>query len=269
VAQSALMPSCPALMAVGGPAATAKPSLTRALAMRSGFLLGARLLTCPAKETASAGFGGGWLPYLRTRLRGNPYETMLAEARAALAAGLSVVCHAPFGRIAERAAVRKTAASAGVPFAGMWLNRPPRTEDAEAAPRRRGRPVGSSVIPDDWHRIDTVAAEPERNAAVSTFVGSALAGTNAAAAERRPAHRELLARMSERLSVDRSALARSPQTLRLVEERCSSCQAKVRCREFLARPERSHPDSFCPNASVLQELAPSGAEQEPAQAAAT
>jgi predicted kinase len=89
---------------------------------------------------------------------------MFDRARDALAAGQSVIADAVFARVADRQAVERVAADAGVPFIGVWLDAPPATlidraerrvsdpSDADAAVIRQQQMQEIGAI--RWPRID-------------------------------------------------------------------------------------------------------------------
>jgi hypothetical protein len=92
------------------------------------------------------------------------YETLVRRATTILSGGQAVIADAVFARPEDRDTIERCAASASVPFAGLWLDAPASTliarvegrgadaSDADATVVRlqRGQDVG--VI--TWHRLD-------------------------------------------------------------------------------------------------------------------
>ena len=138
LAEAALRPAPPCLVAVGGLPGTGKTRLARALAPDLGAAPGALVLRSDE---------------IRKRRQGVPPEERLppsaytpAESAAvfaelaslageALRGGHAAVADAAFLRPEERAAVEAAAAGAGVPFHGFWLRAPLDTLRARVASR--------------------------------------------------------------------------------------------------------------------------------------
>lgn len=113
--------SAPRLLAIGGLSGTGKSTLARGLL---GCLPGAVLLRSDVErkllfsvaETTRLGADG----YTADATR-RVYLTLAEKAAAALAAGRTVIVDAVFARENEREAIEAVAASAHVPFVGLWL----------------------------------------------------------------------------------------------------------------------------------------------------
>jgi uncharacterized protein len=99
------------------------------------------------------------------------YTTMALEAGDVLRAGHSVVLDAVHARLADRRRIEHVAASAGVPFVGVWLDAPESAlidrlqrrqrdvSDADASVVRMQ--MAQATEPIGWHRVDGSPA-PER-----------------------------------------------------------------------------------------------------------
>ncbi len=99
------------------------------------------------------------------------YRTVAEEAARVLETGHSVIADAVFARPHERRAIADVAATAGVPFAGLWLNAPPDVMLRRVAKRRRNP---SDATPDvvrqqlaydvggiDWRPIDSAGPKKQ------------------------------------------------------------------------------------------------------------
>jgi len=170
-ARNFLTPASPRLISIGGLSGTGKSTLASLLAPRA------------------APPGARWLrtDTLRKRLAGIPPETrldpshytaehsrtvyahLLAEARTALAAGVSVIVDGVFAAPAERTAIAELAAKVGVPFIGLWLEAPPATLRARVTARTADASDATAAVVDHqltyqlgdltgWHRIDASGA---------------------------------------------------------------------------------------------------------------
>ncbi|MFO1189089.1 MAG: AAA family ATPase [Alphaproteobacteria bacterium] len=109
------------------------------------------------------------------------YETMRAQAAAALRAGWSVIVDAVHAQPAERQAISDVAALAAVRFDGLWLSAP-RAVLETRVDRRRGdasdadaRVVGAQLAfdpgPIDWQSLDTRGAFDELVVAAEARLG--------------------------------------------------------------------------------------------------
>jgi aminoglycoside phosphotransferase family enzyme/predicted kinase len=117
------------LVAVGGLSGSGKSGVAAHLAPGLGVAPGAVVLRSDVERKRLAGVAPeAKLPqsaYTKAA-SGAVYESLFARARAALAAGHSVVLDAVFARPAERAGAREVAASASARFDGLWLDCPER-----------------------------------------------------------------------------------------------------------------------------------------------
>ena len=139
LAQRALSPPPPRLVAIGGRSGTGKSSVAAAIAPHLGAMPGAVVLRSDV---------------IRKRLFGRePTERLPPEAYAAevgervfaalaeqaavmLAAGHSVVADGVYGRAGQREAIAAVAKARGVPFCGIWLDAPEAVLEARVEARK-------------------------------------------------------------------------------------------------------------------------------------
>ena len=129
----------PVLAAVGGLSGSGKSSVARVLAPSLGPAPGAVVLRsdevrkrlwgwAPLDPLPKAAYGPGTSEQV--------YETLIAEARAALRAGRAVIVDAVFLREQERQAVERLGREEGVRFEGAWLELDPEAARARVAARK-------------------------------------------------------------------------------------------------------------------------------------
>ncbi len=155
------------LVAVGGLSGTGKTTLARALAPDIGAAPGAVVMRSDVERKRLFGCAptdplpGQAYSAAVTR---TIYRTMAKKARAALAAGHSVILDAVHARPHERDAARDIAAQAGAEFVGIWLCAPEQTlvsrvesregdasdADASVVRAQMGYDVGEMT----WARVD-------------------------------------------------------------------------------------------------------------------
>ncbi|MCR5878785.1 bifunctional aminoglycoside phosphotransferase/ATP-binding protein [Phenylobacterium sp. J367] len=133
-----LSPPPPRLLAVGGLSGSGKSTFGRAVAGRIGASPGAvvlrtdeirkRLLNIPPTQPLGR-------EHYTPAAQGQVYDAMIADARAMLAAGRSVVLDASFMDGGLRDRVAQLARDAGVPFDGVWLDAPAHVLEARVAAR--------------------------------------------------------------------------------------------------------------------------------------
>jgi len=118
------------LLAIGGLSGTGKTTLAHAIAPEIGAAPGAVVVRSDVERKRLYGYAPtAPLPeqaYSAAATR-TVYRTMAKKARAALAAGHSVILDAVHAKPHERSAARDIAAQAGAEFVGIWLSAP---EDA-------------------------------------------------------------------------------------------------------------------------------------------
>jgi aminoglycoside phosphotransferase family enzyme/predicted kinase len=164
-AEGFLAPVAPRLVAVGGLQGTGKTWLARRLAPHLGAAPGALHLRSDMLRKRRAGVAPeDRLPdaaYAESESRA-VHAALFAEARAALAAGHSVVLDAVFLDPAMRGAAREAAGDA--PFTGFWLEAPMETlrdrvasrqgdaSDATVEVLERAARADPGAL--DWHRLD-------------------------------------------------------------------------------------------------------------------
>lgn len=134
-----LAPPPPRLVAVGGRSGTGKTTVARHLAPALPPVPGAVHLRSDEVRKALAGVdplsplpGSAYGPDSARPV----YDRLLAEARACLSAGQSVILDATFLDPTERARVDKLAAEIGAPLTAIWLDAPPEVLLARVAARR-------------------------------------------------------------------------------------------------------------------------------------
>ncbi len=138
-ARKYLEPSLPRLVAVGGISGTGKTTIARLLAPGVGRAPGALIVRSDVERKRLFGVAETErLPESAYQGGANAhvYDRMLSRSRQALDAGQSVVLEATFLRREDRAAARKLAEAAGVPFQGVWLTGSPDTLKARVAARQ-------------------------------------------------------------------------------------------------------------------------------------
>lgn len=123
-----LRPPPPRLAAVGGLSGSGKSRCARALSAYFATAPGAVVLRSDVIRKRLAGVAptdrlpqSAYTPAMSERT----YATLYADAATALRAGHAVIADAVFAKPAERAAIERVAADAGVPFAGLWLEARP------------------------------------------------------------------------------------------------------------------------------------------------
>jgi aminoglycoside phosphotransferase family enzyme/predicted kinase len=185
-AETYLAPPPPVLVAVGGLPGTGKSTLARALAPDLGAAPGALLLrsdeirkrrngVAPEQRLPPAAYAGAESRAV--------FDELAAIARAAVAAGHSVIADAVFLNRTDRAAI--AASAAGAPFLGVCLTAPldvlearvaARTgdaSDADVAVLRRAAATqrDGTAQPRDWPEIDATQAAPALAAVRSRLAG--------------------------------------------------------------------------------------------------
>jgi len=183
LARSLLAPAPPRLIAIGGLSGTGKSTIARAVAPALGAAPGARVLRSDvirkrlcgaAPETPLPGEAYG--PEMTARV----YRTLCDKALGALRAGFCAVVDAVALRPEERGAFAAVAATAGVPFAGIWLQAPAATMAARIRARRGDASDATEEVlsqqlsrdPGDlaWQRVDVGGDRAASIAAVRQFL---------------------------------------------------------------------------------------------------
>jgi uncharacterized protein len=165
-AVAVLRPARPCLVAIGGLSGSGKSSVALGLAPGFAPSPGARVLRSDVARKQLFGVA----PETRlppsaydTATNRQVYEKLCRAAAAALRDGYGAIADAVFLDPAERAAIARVAAEAGVPFIGLWLDAAPdllrrrldaRTNDASDADRRvLAVQLGREIGPLNWRRI--------------------------------------------------------------------------------------------------------------------
>ena len=144
-----LAPPPPRLVAVGGLSGSGKSRLARELASFVGPAPGARVVRSDIARKHLAGVSAltrlgseGYTPALTRRT----YEAVCRQAQIGLEAGHAVIADAVFARPAQRHAIARVAALAGVPFEGLWLEAPAPVMESRISGRRRDVSDATSEI---------------------------------------------------------------------------------------------------------------------------
>jgi len=167
LAETALVPPPPILLAIGGLSGTGKSTLARAIAPKLGALPGALLLRSDVLRKRLAGVPPEQrLPesYYTPDWTERVYAELLRRAEVALAAGHAVIADAVSGHAEHRTALEAAARRAGARFIGIWLEAPlavrearvgrraADASDADAAVARRQHEPDASGLA--WWRLD-------------------------------------------------------------------------------------------------------------------
>jgi aminoglycoside phosphotransferase family enzyme/predicted kinase len=167
LAERALDPAPPRLVAIGGLSGSGKSTLAAALAPDFAPCPGARLLRSDVTRKSLCGAAPETpLPEsaYRPEISQLVYDALQRKAATALAAGYSVIADAVFLRPAERAALAKMARLAGVRFSGLWLEAAPATMAGRIRTRQHDASDATTTVlarqleqdpgPIDWIRLD-------------------------------------------------------------------------------------------------------------------
>ena len=167
MAEDLLSPPAPALVAIGGFSGSGKSTLARSLAPAIGAVPGATIIR--SDEVRKRLFGVSPLVHLgpeayTSEVSRRVYGAVAQQAAAVIRAGHGAVVDAVYARPVDRDEIKQTAAAAGAPFIGLWLDAAEsvlvarthgRTRDAsDATPEvvRLQLADGAGTI--GWHRID-------------------------------------------------------------------------------------------------------------------
>jgi predicted kinase len=174
-----LSPSRPRLIAVGGLSGSGKSTFAREVAGRVGPSPGAvilrtdeirkRLLGVPPRQRMDPAI---YTPeaYVRT------YDTLIANARAMLAAGRSVLLDATFIDPLLRGRAEELARDCGVPFHGLWMDAPAEVLEARVAARTGDASDATvAVLRDQLRRVQGMQIPWDRLDATRTAASVAAA----------------------------------------------------------------------------------------------
>lgn len=165
LAEAALAPPPPLLLAIGGLSGTGKSTLARAIAPRIGALPGALLLRSDVIRKRLAGVPperrlpeSCYTPEWTERV----YDALLRRAVAGLGGGHSVIADAVSGQAGQRAALEAAARQTGARFLGIWLEAPLAVREARIGRRAADASDADVVVarrqhePGDlgWWRLD-------------------------------------------------------------------------------------------------------------------
>lgn len=165
-----LHPPAPCLIAIGGFSGSGKSTLAHGLGPAVGAVPGALVIRtdevrkrlCGVAPLARLG-PEGYLPEISRRV----YAGAAERAGVVLSAGHAAIVDGVFARPSDRASIEAVAATAGVPFAGLWLDAPqdvliersrmrrldPSDADADVIQMQRAQDIGTI----GWHRVDASA----------------------------------------------------------------------------------------------------------------
>lgn len=139
LAQKALEPATPRLVAIGGLSGSGKSTLAHALAPDLMPLPGARVLRSDVERKRRLGLRETEPAPVAAYTQAASdavYAALLEKARAALAAGHSVILDAVYAKPEERAAVAALANAMELPFTGFWLEADPTVLKARVTARK-------------------------------------------------------------------------------------------------------------------------------------
>jgi uncharacterized protein len=184
LADRALRPRPPRLIAIGGLSGSGKSTLAASLAPFFGPPPGARLLRSDTIRKRLYGVAPETrLPNeaYRAEVTRRVYRTLCDNAATALTAGYSAIIDAAALRPAERDAFAELARAADVPFTGLWLDAPAgimeeriraRSRDAsDATAEVLARQLRLDPGPLDWSRLDAGAGAEACLAAARNLLG--------------------------------------------------------------------------------------------------
>jgi predicted kinase len=138
LAESALAPYPPRLVAIGGLSGTGKSTLSRLLGARLGRMPGARVLRSDVFRKRLAGLAPETrLPpaHYTRHSDEETYEALFESADDHIACGNSVILDAVFLSRSERDVAEAIALRRRVPFTGLWLEAPERDRVARVSAR--------------------------------------------------------------------------------------------------------------------------------------
>jgi aminoglycoside phosphotransferase family enzyme/predicted kinase len=190
LAQQLLVTPAPCIVAIGGVSGTGKSTVARAIAHRLGAAPGAVIVR--SDEIRKQLCGVGPLDRLGPEAYTLPvgrqvYATLAAQAALVTHGRYIAIADAVFARPDNRAAIESAAASAGVPFVGVWLEAPESQLRSRIADRRDdASDADASVLRQQllqdrgavsWARIDASRPLAEVLLGVEQQVRDSLGGT--------------------------------------------------------------------------------------------
>jgi len=169
LAERALAPPPPLLLAIGGLSGSGKSTVARAIAPGIGAMPGALLLRSDVIRKRLAGVApeqrlpeSSYTPAWTDRV----YDEMMRRAGAALGAGHAVIVDAVSGNAPHRAALEDAARRSGAGFLGVWLDAPLPVREARVGARAGDASDADAAVARnqsepanlDWRRIDAGGA---------------------------------------------------------------------------------------------------------------
>ena len=177
-----LRPAAPRLLAIGGLSGSGKSSLALRIAPELGIAPGARVLRSDVLRKRRFGLmpeQGLAAEAYRAEVTAEVYRELCERAAMAAEAGYAAVIDAVALREDERRAFAEVAATAGVPFTGLWLDAPAEAMRSRIAARQADASDASVAVleqqlrtdpgPLDWHRIDA-GGDPDATLAAARRV---------------------------------------------------------------------------------------------------
>jgi predicted kinase len=156
LAEAALRPAPPRLIAIGGLSGTGKSTLARLIGGRIGRPPGARVLRSDVFRKRLAGVAPETrLPprHYTPQSDAETYEALFESADDHLACGTSVILDAVFMSRSERDVAEMIALRRGVPFTGIWLEAPERDRIARVSARENdASDAGPDVVREQSRR---------------------------------------------------------------------------------------------------------------------
>ena len=183
IAEAALEPQTPRLIAVGGLSGSGKSTLAMDLAPSMGTMPGAvvirsdeiRKKLCGVKPLDRLG-AEGYTDEVSRRV----YATLMEQADKVVRGGYTAIADAVFGESGHRDAVQHVAAAAGVPFIGVWLEAPERVlisrvegrgpDVSDAGAEVIHRQLAYRLDSPRWHRLDASGTRQQTRDAVGALL---------------------------------------------------------------------------------------------------
>ena len=177
-----LEPSPPCLIAIGGFSGSGKSTLARRVAPLVGPVPGAVILRSdeirkglrgvdPGQRLGHEGYS--W------QVTKQVYDTIAERAAGIVRAGHAAIVDAVYARASDRTTIERTAAEAGVPFCGLWLDAPEPVLVARAEQRQRDasdadagvirRQLAGETGTITWQRINA-SSSPDETACTAVTI---------------------------------------------------------------------------------------------------
>jgi aminoglycoside phosphotransferase family enzyme/predicted kinase len=162
LAQRALQPARPRLVAIGGRSGTGKSSVAAAVAPAIGALPGAVVLRSDVLRKRLFGRAPterlpeeAYAPEVSERV----FAAIADRARRMVGAGHAVIADGVYGRAEQRAQIEAAAGAAGVPFTGLWLTAPEGVLEARVEARRNDASDADAGVVRQQRSIDEAGVD--------------------------------------------------------------------------------------------------------------